>query len=77
MTELKYKFTYDTLFKLLFQKYPYLLKRLVAATLGIAVDCISEFIITNTEIAPEAIGDKFCKLDINIVVNGQRVNLEV
>jgi len=31
MSELKYKFTYDMLFKLLFVKYPDLLKRLVAA----------------------------------------------
>ena len=77
MTQLKYKFTYDVLFKLLFQKYPDLLKRLVAATLGIPLDSISEFIITNTEIPPEALGDKFCKLDINMVVNAQKVNLEV
>jgi len=77
MTELKYKFTYDTLFKLLFVKYPYLLKRLVAAILKIAVEEISEFIITNPEIPPAAIGDKFCRLDINMIVNGQRANLEV
>jgi hypothetical protein len=69
MTELKYRFTYDTLIKLLFVKYPDLLKRLVATILGIAVDSITEFIITNPDIPPEAIGDKFCKLDINMVVN--------
>ena len=77
MTELKYKFTYDTLFKLLFVKYPDLLKRLIAVILGITVKEISDFRITNPEIPPEAIGDKFCKLDINMVVNGQLVNLEV
>jgi len=77
MTELKYKFTYDTLFKLLFVKYPDLLKRLVAAVLGITVDSITEFIITNPDIPPEALGDKFCKLDISMIVNGQRANLEV
>ena len=77
MTELKYRFTYDTLIKLLFVKYPDLLKRLVSAILGIAVDSIEEFVITNPDIPPEAIGDKFCKLDINMVVNNQRVNLEV
>ena len=77
MTELKYKFTYDTLFKLLFVKYPDLLKRLVAAVLGITVDSMAEFIIKNPDIPPEAIGDKFCKLDISMVVNGQRANLEV
>jgi predicted transposase/invertase (TIGR01784 family) len=77
MTELKYKFTYDTLFKLLFVKYPDLLKRLIAAILGKAFEQISEFRITNPEIPPEAIGNKFCKLDINMVVNGQQANLEV
>jgi predicted transposase/invertase (TIGR01784 family) len=77
VTELKYRFTYDTLIKLLFVKYPDLLKRLVAAILGIAVDSMTEFIITNPDIPPEAIGDKFCKLDINMVVNDQRTNLEV
>ena len=77
MTELKYKFTYDTLFKLLFVKYPDLLKRLVAAILRITVESITEFNITNIEIPPETIGDKFCRLDINMIVNGQRVNLEV
>ena len=76
MTELKYRFTYDTLIKLLFVKYPDLLKRLVAVILGIAVDSISDFVITNPDIPPEAIGDKFCKLDINMIVNGQMANLE-
>ena len=26
---------------------------------------------------PETLGDKFCKLDINMIVNGQRVDLEI
>jgi predicted transposase/invertase (TIGR01784 family) len=77
MAELKYKFTYDTLFKLLFVKHPDLLKRLVAAVLGITVDSITEFRITNPEIPPETLGDKFCRLDINMAVDGIRVNLEV
>jgi predicted transposase/invertase (TIGR01784 family) len=77
MTELKYKFTYDTLFKLLFVKFPDLLKRLVTAILGIAADSITDFTITNPEIPPESLGDKFCRLDINMAVNGQRVNIEV
>jgi hypothetical protein len=69
MTELKYKFTYDTLFKLLFVKHPDVLKRLVAAALGISVDNISKFVITNPEIPPEMVGDKFCRLDINMVID--------
>jgi predicted transposase/invertase (TIGR01784 family) len=77
MTELKYKFTYDTLFKLLFVKYPDLLKRLIAAILRLTLDSITEFKITNPEIPPENLGDKFCRLDINMTVNKQKVNLEV
>ncbi|MDR2295577.1 MAG: Rpn family recombination-promoting nuclease/putative transposase, partial [Clostridiales Family XIII bacterium] len=77
MTELKYKFTHDTLFKMLFVKYPELLKRLVAAALGIAAGSIAEFVITNPEIPPEALDDKFCRLDINMTLDGTRVNLEV
>ncbi|MDR1205821.1 MAG: Rpn family recombination-promoting nuclease/putative transposase [Peptococcaceae bacterium] len=77
MTELKYKFTYDTLFKLLFVKFPDLLKRLVAAILGITADSITDFRITNPEIPPESLNDKFAHLDINMTVDGQRVNLEV
>jgi predicted transposase/invertase (TIGR01784 family) len=62
---------------MLFIKHPDLLKRLVAAILGIAVDGISEFIITNPEIPPENLGDKFCRLDINMVVDGRKINIEV
>jgi predicted transposase/invertase (TIGR01784 family) len=45
--------------------------------LGIAADSMSEFRITNPEMPPEAVGDKFCRLDVNMAVDGARVNLEV
>ena len=77
MTELKYKFTNDVLFKWLFVHNPDLLKRLIAEMLGIGLGSISEFDITNPEIPPEAIGEKLCRLDISMVVDGQRVDLEV
>jgi len=77
MAELEYKLTNDTLFKMLFVKYPDLLKRLVVKVLGLAVDAITEFVITNPEIPPQNVGEKFCRLDINMTVNGERVNLEV
>jgi predicted transposase/invertase (TIGR01784 family) len=77
MTELKYKFTNDILFKLLFVQYPDLLKRLVAALLSIPYESIGEFIITNPDMPPEVMGEKFCRLDINMTVNGQRVDLEI
>jgi predicted transposase/invertase (TIGR01784 family) len=77
MTKLEYTYTYDTLFKMLFVKFPELLKRLVAAIIGISVDSILEFSITNPEIPPQTLGDKFCRLDINMDVDGRLVNLEV
>ena len=77
MTELKYKFTNDTLFKMLFVKYPELLKKLVAVLLGIRVDSIGKFEIRNPEMPPESWGEKFCRLDINMDVDGQRVDLEI
>jgi predicted transposase/invertase (TIGR01784 family) len=77
MTKLKNTFKTDTLFKMLFVKYPELLKNLVAVLLGIQDDSIGRFEITNPEIPSESLGDKFCRLDINMTVDGQRVDLEI
>ena len=77
MTKLKYTFKNDTLFKVLFVKHPNLLKKLVAELLGINLESIGQFEITNPEMPPENLGDKFCRLDINMTVDGQRVDLEI
>ena len=77
MVKLKYTFKTDTLFKILFVKYPNLLKRLVAELLSIKYECIEQFLITNPEMAPEELGKKFCRLDINMVVDGRHINLEI
>lgn len=77
MSKLKYTFKTDTLFKMLFVMHPELLKRLVATLLKIPLESITVFTIRNPEMPPENLGDKFCRLDINMMVNGQRVDLEV
>jgi predicted transposase/invertase (TIGR01784 family) len=77
VTKLEYKFTNDVLFKMLFVKYPELLKRLVAEMLGVPLGSIGEFVITNPDIPPEVAGEKFCRLDISMTVDGRRVDLEV
>ena len=77
MSKLQYTFKTDTLFKMLFVQYPELLKKLVAELLGISLESIERFTIHNPEMPPENLGDKFCRLDINMMVNGQRVDLEV
>ncbi|MDR1532433.1 MAG: hypothetical protein LBS62_09690, partial [Clostridiales bacterium] len=68
MRKLKYTFKSDILFKMTFVKYKHLLKRLVAAVLKIPVKAIEEFVILNTEIIPEAVDKKFCRLDIHLKV---------
>ncbi len=77
MAKLEYTFKNDALFKMVFVKYPDLLKRLVAELLGIQLESIGDFAITNPEMPPEVIGDKFCRLDINMTVDGQRVDIEI
>jgi predicted transposase/invertase (TIGR01784 family) len=41
------------------------------------LESIEKFDISNPEMLPEALGEKFCRLDINMLVNGQRVDLEI
>jgi predicted transposase/invertase (TIGR01784 family) len=77
MTKLEYTFKTDTLFKMLFVEYPDLLKQLVSELLGIRIESIGQFDIINSEIPPENLSDKFCRLDINMTIDGQRVNLEI
>ena len=76
-TKLKYTFKSDVLFKMFFVRHPGLLKRLVAVLLAIPLESIVEFELTNTEMPPEEIKKKFCKLDLNMVVDGRKVNLEI
>ena len=77
MTKLEYTFKTDTMFKMLFTQHPNLLENLVSVLLAIPPQSIQHFEIINTELPSDYLGGKFCRLDINMVVNGQRVNLEV
>ena len=77
MKELKYKFTNDILFKLLFVKNHGLLKELVSALLDVPHESIEDLVVTNPEMPPEVMGDKFCRLDINMTIKAQKVDLEI
>jgi len=59
VAKLEYTFKNDALFKMLFVKFPDLLKRLVAELLCIRFESIGQFEITNPEMPPESLGDKF------------------
>jgi len=69
--------TGDLLFKMYFVQYPDLLKNLISEVLGVNIEDMKDFTINNPEIPPDMIGKKFCVLDINLTVNGQRITLEV
>jgi predicted transposase/invertase (TIGR01784 family) len=77
MTKLEYNFKNDVLFKMMFVRYPALLKRLVVVLLGINGDSIQQFEVINTEIPPEEIGKKRVRLDILMVVDKKNINLEI
>ena len=77
MTKLEYTLKDDILCKMLFMQYPDLLKRLVSTLLDIKYVSIEQFVITNPEIPPEIVGDKFCRIDISMIVDGRRVSLEI
>ena len=77
MSKLQYTFKTDTLFKMLFVRNQDLLWKLVAVLLRIPLESIQELVVRNPEIAPEMLGEKFCRLDINMIVNGQCIDLEV
>ena len=77
MAKLEYTLKTDTLFKMLFVRHQDLLKRFVAALLGIRRESIGRLAVTNSELPPEAFGKKFCRFDINMLVDGQQVNLDI
>ena len=77
MKKLKVTFKNDILFKMLFVKYEDLLKRLVAELLEIGYDEISSFVVTNTEMTPEILDDKFCRIDIALLVNDKKLVIEI
>jgi predicted transposase/invertase (TIGR01784 family) len=77
MVELRYKLTNDVLFKMLFVQYPKLLERLVAGLLAVPIESIGEIKVRNTDMPPEVLGGKFCRLDLAMTVAGQLVDLEI
>ncbi|MCL1913540.1 MAG: Rpn family recombination-promoting nuclease/putative transposase [Eubacteriaceae bacterium] len=77
VAKLKYKFKSDILFKMLLTRNPGLLKSLVACSLGLQEDSIEEIVVVNPEILPGLIESKFCRLDINMVVDGQHIDIEL
>ena len=75
--ELKNKFSNDIVFRLVFGNNLELTRGLVAAALGVPSSSIKDIEMKGTELAPEKIGGKFCRLDLNLIVDGQQIDLEI
>jgi len=76
-TEYEFTFMTDLLFKKLFVNYPDLLKKLVCDLLELKPNEINEFNILNSEMPVEFVDTKHCRLDINMKVNDQIVELAI
>jgi predicted transposase/invertase (TIGR01784 family) len=77
MKTLEYNLKNDLLFKMLFQKSEEGLKCLIAGCLEIPPESITNLRIQNPEKYGEHLADKFCRLDINMLVDGRLVDLEM
>ncbi|MCL2572022.1 MAG: hypothetical protein FWE11_06430 [Defluviitaleaceae bacterium] len=73
----KFTFKTDTLLNMLFTKYPDILTRLIAEIVGVKHDDIGDCKIITTDIAPEEIGKKFCRLYINLKPKDSKVDMHV
>ena len=77
MAKLKYKLTNDMLFRLFFVKFPKYLKRFIAAVLELGGEGIHAFEVLNPNIHQDALGKKYCRMDINVMVNNMVINIEM
>ena len=67
----------DVVFKKLFIENKDLLREFLADILEIPIDDIEEIIITNSEMTPENIENKFSRLDLNLKLKARLVNIEI
>ena len=67
----------DVIFKIYFTRNPVLLKHFVAAILDIPIQEIRSLNYLNAELAPERPEGKEVRLDLNLELNDQNVNIEI
>jgi predicted transposase/invertase (TIGR01784 family) len=77
MTELTYPLKYDIAFKYTMLKHRELLKSLVASVLSVDERSIEQIVVTNPELTPEHVEGKHCRLDLNLVVDDDIVDVEI
>ena len=67
----------DLAFKKIFSENEEILKSLLSAALNIPVSAIQELKVENTEIMPDYLENKFCRLDLKATMNGRIIDVEI
>ena len=73
------KLKLDIVFKKLFadENNKHVLRRFISDILDIPYDDITKIEVENSEVPPDMIGDKLCRLDLRLKVNEELVNIEI
>ena len=67
----------DIIFKKIFTDNKEMLHSFVADMLDVPQESISDIIITNPELPPETLSDKYSRLDLSLEVNKNPLNVEI
>ena len=60
----------DLAFKKIFSENEHILKALISAAINIPIEDIEDMRLGNTEILPQDIINKFCRLDLKVKMRG-------
>jgi len=77
MTKLAVRPKIDLAFKKIFTENQDLLKALLSAVLNIPTSDIEQLTLENTEILPQDINNKFCRLDLKVKIKGRIIDVEM
>jgi len=67
----------DLAFKKIFSENNQILKALISAALNISISDIQDMRLGNTEILPQDLNNKFCRLDLKVTMKGRIVDVEI
>jgi len=67
----------DLAFKKIFSENKQILKALISAALNIPTADIQDMQLGNTEILPQDLNNKFCRLDLKVTMKGRIVDVEI
>ena len=67
----------DLVFKKIFSENDNILKALISAAINIPIEDIEDMRLGNTEILPQDVVNKFCRLDLKVIMKGKIIDIEI